>query len=206
MIIYDVEQGSKEWYLTRKAKVTGTNFGKLFGADDLKLIDKLIAETVSDEIEDTGYQSEEMMRGQEYEPLARAAFEKDRNVKVDVYGFVASMRYPWLGYSPDGHVKTEDGKHKIGIEIKCPNTSTHVRYIRMNQIPNEYKYQVRLIFLVCPDIEEVVFISYDPRFYKRPMWTISVKREEIAEELKVAEVALIKFRGKFEKYLDQVTF
>lgn len=206
MIIHNVQQGSKEWFAIRKAKVTGTRFKELFGADDLKLIDRLIAESVSDEIEEDGYRSEEMLRGEEYEPLARAEYERQAGVKVDVHGFISSEKYPWLGFSPDGLIMGEAGLYTEAIEIKSPSTHTHVRYIRMNQIPNEHKYQVRLIFLVCPTIERVTFISYDPRFYKRPLWTFIVTREEIAEELKVAEVALVKFRAKFEKYYEQVIF
>lgn len=206
MIIHDVIQGSKEWLALRRKKVTGTRFKDLFGSDDLKLIDKLIAEEVSDEVEEQGYISEEMLRGEEYEPLARDAYSKKNLVQVETFGFISSDKYPWLGFSPDGLIGGEDRTYKEAIEIKCPSTHTHVRYIRMNQIPNEHKYQVRLIFIVCPTVEKVTFISYDPRFYKRPIWTKTVTRAEMADELRAAEVQAIKFRGKFEKYYEQVTF
>lgn len=205
MIIHECEQGSKEWYQLRHAKVTGTTFGKIFGADDLKVVDRLIAETVSDEIEETGYKSEEMQRGDEYEPLVRKEYEKQRAHKVDVFGFISSERFPWMGYSPDGIIKVGEVYRKA-IEIKCPDTKTHVRYIRMDKVPNEYKHQVLLIFLVCPTIEEVTFISYDPRFYKRPYWSISVARCEMIDEIKAAESKATSFREKFEKYYEQVTF
>jgi hypothetical protein len=205
MIIHFVEQGSKEWLELRKGKVTGTRFKQLFSADDLKLIDELIAEEVSGEIDEDAYMSKEMLRGDEYEPLARAAYEKAFGVKIDVHGFISSSKYPWLGYSPDGCI-LDGSKYVEGIEIKCVDTKTHVRYIRMNQIPPEHKYQVRLIFLVCPDIEKVTFVSYDPRFYKRPMFTVSVTRQEMSDEIRLAEMQLIKFRGKWEKWHDIVTF
>lgn len=207
MIIHDVIQGSAEWFALRRAKVTGTRFSKVFSADDLKLIDLLIAEEVSQEVEDEGYKSEEMLRGEEYEPLARDTYAKQIGKDIDIHGFITSEKYSWLGYSPDGLIKG-DGEliYREGIEIKSPSTHTHVRYIRMDQIPNEHKYQVRLIFIVCPTVQKVTFISYDPRFYKRPIWTRTVTRAEMADELRAAEVQLIKFRGKFEKYYEQVTF
>lgn len=206
MNIHNVIQGSPEWLALRRKKVTGTRFKDLFGADDLKLIDKLIAEEVSEEVEEQGYISEEMLRGEEYEPLARAAYEKVNDCKVEVHGFISSAKYPWLGYSPDGLIANANKIYTEGIEIKCPSTHTHVRYIRMNQIPNEHKYQVRLIFIVCPTVDKVTFISYDPRFYKRPMFTYTVTRAEMADEIRAAEAQAIKFRGKFEKYYEQVTF
>jgi hypothetical protein len=178
----------------------------MFSADDLKLIDCLIAEEVSQEIEEEGYKSEEMLRGEEYEPLARATYAKQVGKEIDVHGFITSEKYPWLGYSPDGLIKGESGLYEEGIEIKSPSTNTHIRYIRMDQIPNEHKYQVRLIFIVCPTVQKVTFISYDPRFYKRPIWTKTVTRSEMADELRAAEVQAIKFRGKWEKYYEQVTF
>lgn len=206
MIFHDVEQGSKEWYALRRAKVTGTRFKDMFGADDLKLIDKLIAESVSEEIEEEGYKSEEMLRGDEYEPIARAEYEKIVGKKIEVHGFISSSKYPWLGYSPDGLIANDQNVYTEAIEIKSPSTHTHVRYIRMNQIPNEHKYQVRLIFLVCPTVEKVTFISYDPRFYKRPMFTYTVTRAEMADEIRAAEAQAIKFRKKFDMYYELVTF
>lgn len=206
MIIHSVEQGSPEWFALRRAKVTGTRFKEIFAADDLKLVDKLIAESISEEVEEEGYKSEEMLRGDEYEPLARAYYAKQIGKEIDVHGFITSEKYPWLGYSPDGLIKGESALYEEGIEIKSPSTHTHVRYIRMDKVPTEHIGQVKLIFIVCPTVQKVTFISYDPRFYKRPIWIKTVTRSEMADELRAAEVQLIKFRGKFEKYYEQVTF
>lgn len=203
MIIHNVEQRSDEWKRLRLAKVTGTRVKDAIGANNLKLIDTLIAEKVSQEIEDEPFLSLPMMRGLDYEPVARKDYEKKKDRNVTQVGFITSEKYPWLGYSPDGLIL---GKEVRGLEIKCPNTNAHVRYIRMNCIPNEYKYQIYTAFIVCPDMKELDFVSWDSRFNLKPLHIITITRESIATELKETEAGLVKFWAKYEKYYNQVTF
>jgi len=92
-------------------------------------------------------------------------------------------KYDWLGFSPDGLVKDGNGKYTHAIEIKCPNTSTHVKYIRMGGIPNEYKYQIFGAFIVCQDLMSLDFISYDTRFGIKPMHIYTIRREDIFKEI-----------------------
>ena len=201
MITHNIEQGTPEWKRLRLGKITGTRVKDLMAKDNLKLVDTLIAERVSDEIEEDGFINAAMQRGIDYEPVARKEYEKKTGRKVDQFGFITSSEFEWLGYSPDGLI---DGK--IGLEIKCPSTAAHVMYIRMNCLPNEYKYQIFTAFLVCPDMIEMDFVSWDSRFTIKPIHIITIKRQDIAEEIASVRVELIKFWAKFEKYYDQVTF
>lgn len=202
----DYPQGSDKWKRLRLSKITGTRIKNIMKADNLSVVDELIAEAISDEIEEDGFINEAMQRGIDYEPLARMEYEKLNNCSVEQFGFLQSDKYEWLGLSPDGLISNEAGLYIKGIEIKCPATATHVRYIRQNTLPNEYKYQVYNYFLVCQNLEEIDFISYDTRFGIKPLHIINIKRADIEKEIQNTEMELLKFRKKYEEYYKQVTF
>lgn len=204
MKIYTVEQGSEEWKQLRLGMITGTRLKDVPKADNLSLVDKLIAEKISQTIEEI-YQTQAMKWGTDNEPKARRAYEKEKEVSVSQVGFCVSDKYKFLALSPDGLIK-EGVKYIKGIEIKCPDTSTHVRYIRQNKLPAEHKYQVLDYFIVCQDIESLDFISYDPRFVIKPLHVITVTRLELAEEIRAIEYELEKFWEKYEKYYNQIIF
>lgn len=205
MIIHkDINQGSLEWLQLRLGKITGSRIKEAMAKDNLSLVDKLIAESVTDEVEES-YVSREMQRGKDLEPIAKAYYAKMTNQKIEEVGFISSEKYDWLGFSPDGLIKKQR-KYIKGIEIKCPSTHTHIRYIRQNQLPNEHKYQVFGLFLIAQDVEEVDFISYDDRFSIKPLHIVTIKRSEVETELLELETALIKFNEKFKKYYDAILF
>lgn len=203
-IFKDIKQGSPEWFNLKLGKITGSRVKDVLKTDNLSLVDELIAEIITEQMEEC-YQSFEMQRGSELEPIARKAYEEFKGVSVEQVGFISSGKYPWLGLSPDGLIANGE-KYVKGIEIKCPKTSTHVKYIRQNTLPNDYKPQVLLYFLVGKNIDEVDFISYDNRFTIRPIHIVTVKREEVQKDIDELEKALLKFWDKFEKYYNQITF
>lgn len=205
MKIYkDIEQGSIEWLKLRLGKVTGTTLGELMGADNLKLVDRLIAEMISEQVKEIRI-SEEMQRGADMEPIARQAYEEYTGQKVEQFGFLQSDKFEWFGLSPDGLIN-ENGKYLKGVEIKCPDTATHVKYIRQNTLPAEYKYQVYSYFIVNKDHIEHDFVSFDNRFTIKPIHIVNVRREDIRHDLEQIEAAMEKFWKKFEKYYSIVTF
>lgn len=206
MIVYkDIEQGSTEWYKIRHAKVTGTDVKDAIKPDNLKKVDELIAQLGSDCVEEDGYCSPAMQRGKDLEPLARRIYERLNKVKVTQAGFIQHEIYDWLGLSPDGLV--HNGKTWIGgTEIKCPNTETHVRYIRMDVVPVEYRSQVLSYFIIGEDIDYVDFVSYDNRYAIKPIFQKRTYRKDVAEEVKATEEALVKFWEKVQKYNMAITF
>lgn len=205
MIIHDVKQGTEEWLKLRRGKITGSRLKDVMKADNLSLIDELIAERISDEVEEN-YVNEAMRRGTEQEPFARRWYEDRTGIKIIQHGFLQSKKYPFLGHSPDGIQYNAEGKPVKGIEIKCPNTSTHVKYIRMGKFPNEYKYQGINFFIVNPELESLDFISFDDRFSVQPMFVKTITREEWKEEIEKAIFEVEKFWVKFESYYNDIIF
>jgi putative phage-type endonuclease len=97
-----------------------------------------------------------MIRGTEQEPIARAAYEAHTGVFVDQVGFVPHPTIQWLGASPDGLVG--DGL----VEIKNPNTATHLQYRKAGKVPAKYKNQM-MLQLACTGRKWCDFVSFDSR-------------------------------------------
>ena len=200
MIEINIEQGSQEWLKLRLGKITGTRVKNIFKSDNLTLIDEIIAEIVSEEIEEN-YVNSAMQRGKDLEPIVRQIYQKVKGIEIQEIGFCMSDESDFLGLSPDGYTIDRVG----GIEIKCPSTKTHVKYIRQNKIPSEYICQVYTNFIVNKKLEWLDFISYDDRFKSRPMWIKRVHRTEILAELSMTEIGIKDFEKKILKFYKQIT-
>ena len=79
------------------------------------------------------FQSAEMKFGTETEPLARMAYEARTGAMVEEQGFIKHATLPWTGCSPDGFIGA-DGM----VEIKCPNTATHIETLLGKGVPSEH--------------------------------------------------------------------
>lgn len=198
---HNMQQGSYEWHEMRCAKVTGTVFKKLMGADMLSLIDRIIAQQETGYIDDDGFVSDAMQRGTDLEPVAAKEYEVRTGVTLERIGFIHSVVHPLFGYSPDGLVG-DAGE----IEIKCPSTESHVRYIRQDQVPNDYKWQVLEKFILRPELEWVDFVSFDPRFGKKPMFIYRQMRGDVIEDIEKGIEQIAKFEQKFEEIRAKVLF
>jgi predicted phage-related endonuclease len=94
-------------------------------------------------IERLGGQSESftsaaIQRGTETEPLARSAYEVETGQMVTECGFIMHPELDRFGASPDALVG-DDGL----LEIKCPNTSTHIDFIRSRKPAGQYIWQMQ---------------------------------------------------------------
>lgn len=177
MKIHNMKQGSPEWLEVRRGKITGTGFKKVLskrGNTRMDYMRELALERKTG-ISSEGYCNETMEWGIATEPQARAYFEKEFDVKVEQVGFIESTLPDfenYVGVSPDGLVLSDRT-----IEIKCPNTETHLKYMAQNRLPSEYEPQVQGILWVT-EREWCTFISFDPRCKEQPFWSIQVKRDE----------------------------
>lgn len=200
MIIHDVVQGSGEWHELRIGKITSSRLKRAISDKYLELIDEMIAE-IEVGVDDDDFVSDDMQRGLDLEPLAVIEYERITGVKTTVIGFVQSSELPILGHSPDRYVG------KVGaLEVKCPNTKNHIKYLRHDKLPTDYRPQVKTYFLCNPDLEWVDFMSYDPRLGKKPVFIKRVERGELQAELDSDWAKLINFNEKFEYYKDTLLF
>ena len=188
----DLVQGSDEWLEARRGLVTASVVGKLITARTVKpasnddsraLTALLVAERITGHV-DPVYVNDDMMRGHEVEPIARARYAEHYGVEVRESGFLVLDHggLGWrLGYSPDGLVG-DDGL----IEVKAPRAKTHLRTILSGEVPAFHMPQIQAGLLVSGR-DWCDFISYCggmPMFTKRvsidPRWFNAI--EEAVEQ------------------------
>lgn len=80
------------------------------------------------------------------------------------------------------------------LEIKCPTTTAHIRRLKADVVPEEYRAQM-LVQLLCTGRQWVDFVDYDPRLkgdYERlQFW--SIRFEPTLEELEDAKEKCLEF-------------
>lgn len=159
----DLIQGSPEWIAARVGKVTASRIADLmaktkngYGASRANYMAELIAERLTGQPADR-YTNAAMQWGTETEPQARAAYEFHCDVQVVEVGLVPHPHIEDAAASPDGLV-CQDGL----IEIKCPNTATHIDTLLSQTIPDKYIKQMQFQ-LACTARDWCDFVSFDPR-------------------------------------------
>ena len=170
MKIHMMEQGSEEWLKIRCGKVTASHFSDVMskGQGRKTYMLKLAAERATGVVQPS-FKNEAMQWGNDQEPFARACYESSEHSVVDQVGFVEVNDY--VGVSPDGLVDDEGC-----IEIKCPNTATHIGYIESGKLPAKYKAQVQGQ-LWATNRDWCDFVSYDPRNGDNGYFCVRVERD-----------------------------
>jgi putative phage-type endonuclease len=158
-----MEQRTDEWFAARLGKVTASRIADVmaktktgYGASRANYMAELIVERLTGQKGDS-YQNAAMIWGTNTEPLARAAYEAHRGVLVEETGFVPHPSGAMTGASPDGLVG-DDGL----VEIKCPNTATHIDTLMSDDAPPKYFAQMQWQ-MACTGRAWCDFVSFDPR-------------------------------------------
>lgn len=155
------EQGTKEWLEERLGHVTGSKVSDAIAKKGTATRDnylwQLVAERLTGQIQESFSPNAAMIRGTAEEPIARAAYEAHSGHFVDQIGFVKHPTIEWFGASPDGLVG-DDGL----VEIKNPNSATHLAYRKAGQAPAKYRYQM-MAQLACTGRKWCDFVSFDSR-------------------------------------------
>jgi putative phage-type endonuclease len=159
----EIIQGSDEWKQLRLGKVTASRVADViaktktgYSASRANYLAQLIAERLTGTVAEA-YTNAAMQHGTETEPEARAAYEFYQGVTVREVAFVPHPSIDQAGCSPDGLVG-EDGL----VEIKCPNTATHLETLLGQGIPSKYEAQIQFQ-MACTGRAWCDFVSYDPR-------------------------------------------
>lgn len=205
------EQRTAEWFAARLGKVTGSRVADLmaktksgYSASRANYMAELICERL------TGQQGERftnaaMAWGTETEPQARAAYEFLTDRAVVETGFVMHPTLADFGASPDGLVG-DDGL----LEIKCPNTATHIETLLNEAVPGKYTTQMQAQ-MACTGRAWCDFVSFDPRLPgDLQLWVKRVDRDaafitEMESEIRAflteldAKVEALRTRYSMEK-------
>jgi len=170
-------QGTPEWHAARIGKITGSRFKDVLstrGATRANYMRELLTERKTGRAIQ-GYCSPEMEWGIQTEPQARTYYEKWSGLTVEQVGFIDHPQELYNGYvgvSPDGLI-LDNGC----IEIKCPNTDTHLEYISKAVVPTKYIPQIQgALWVTGRDFCN--FISFDPRVPEQPFFCTRVERDQ----------------------------
>jgi predicted phage-related endonuclease len=98
-----------------------------------------------------------MQWGTDQEPVARQVYAARHSLDVSEIGFVDHPEINMSGASPDGLV----GVWGL-VEIKCPNTATHLDTLLSETVPGKYITQMQWQ-MACTGREWCDFVSFDPR-------------------------------------------
>lgn len=198
-----MEQRTEEWFEARMGCVTASRTADVmaqtksgYSASRANYMAELICEKLTGERQG-GFSSAAMQWGTETEPQARMAYEIMTGATVVETGFVPHPEIAGFGASPDGLIG-DDGL----IEIKCPNTATHIDTLLSDKVPGKYITQMH-VQMLCTGRKWCDFVSFDPRLpVELQMFTKRVERDDkLAEEI-VTEVQ--KFLAEMEAKIDQL--
>mgnify|MGYP001031282802 CR=1 FL=1 len=198
----EIVQGTPEWFAARCGLVTASRVADVvartksgWAASRANYEAQLIAERLTGVVAEV-FTNEAMRRGTDTEPFARAAYEFYRNADVTEVGFVAHPRITESGASPDGLV----GGHGL-VEIKCPNTATHIDTLLGATVPAKYLTQMQWQ-MACTGRTWCDFVSFDPRMPETMrLFVARVPRDadRIAELEAEVEAFLVELRQKVDR-------
>ena len=198
-----VEQGSIEWLHMRLGKLTASRMADVLAttksgpsASRKNYLAQLVAERMTGQPAES-FNNAAMQWGTDNEPLARAEYEMIKDIMVDQVDFVDHPTIEWCGASPDGLC----GDNGL-VEIKCPNTATHIDYILAGVTPSKYHPQMALQ-LLCTGREWCDFVSYDPRMPDKHKLFIA-RFTPGAEYLEKVESAAVEFLADVQDVINKL--
>ena len=199
-----IEQRSSAWFEARLGRVTASRVADVIAKTKSGYSasrDNYMAQLICERL--TGQQGESftnaaMTWGTETEPLARSAFEAYADVMVEEVGFVPHPSIEMSGASPDGLV----GLFGM-LEIKCPNTATHIDTLLSQTVPGKYITQMQWQMRCC-ERQWCEFVSFDPRLPQDLQ--LFVKRVEFDPEyVAMLEKEVIQFLAELDDKVNKLT-
>ena len=202
MDIQEVQQRTDAWHQLRVGKVTASRVADIIAktktgpsASRENYLAQLVCERLTGKPAES-YSNSAMQWGTDTEPFARAAYEARMDLLVTEVGFVNHPWIPLSGASPDG--LASEGM----VEIKCPNTATHIETLLTKTVPAKYITQM-MWQMACADRPWCDFVSFDPRLPEKHQ--LFIKRINYDPEMvNLLENSVIQFLGDVDLKIQQL--
>lgn len=197
-----MEQRTEEWHKARLGKVTASRVadvlakiktGEAAARKNYKM--ELVVQRLTG-LPGESFSNAAMEWGSEQEPFARMAYEAHTGTFVQEVGFIEHSQIKDFGCSPDGVVC--EGL----IEIKCPNTSTHIETVLDNKAPSKYIAQMQCQMAVT-GAKWCDFVSYDPRV-PDDLQLVVVRVDRDQEYIDSMEVEVKQFLSEVDDLFNQL--
>jgi len=197
-----MDQGTTEWFAARCGRVTASRVADIiaktktgYSTSRDNYMAQLVCERMTGKPAES-YSNAAMQHGTDTEPFARAAYEAKADILVTEVGFIT---HPWItmsGASPDG--LAGDGL----VEIKCPNTATHIQTLLDQKVPEKYITQM-MWQMACTERPWCDFVSFDPRMPEKHQ--LFIKRIDFDKQLVDSlENSVIQFLGDVDLKIQQL--
>lgn len=166
--IVNCEQRSPEWVAARLGKLTGSVAGDMMtriksgeSAARRNLRVRLALERLTNRSQERKFMVEAVQWGIDHEPAATAIYEARTGNILEPVGF-CDVPGLMAGCSLDSFIADGSGI----VEVKCPESATHLEYLRTKKLPLEYYWQC-LHNCWITGAQFADFVSFDPRFEER---------------------------------------
>ena len=197
-----MEQRTDDWFAARLGKVTASRVADViaktktgYGAGRANYMADLVVERLTGQ-KASSFSNAAMEWGTEQEPNAKAAYAAKTGILVEDVGFIDHPTVAMSGASPDGFA--EDGL----IEVKCPNTATHLEYVLAELPPLKYFTQMQWQ-MACTGRPWCDFVSYDPRLPERlQLLVVRVPRDD--DYIKMLEQEVTTFLQELDDKLNKL--
>lgn len=198
-----IEQGTDAWKMLRCGKVTASRVADIiaktksgYSTSRDNYMAQLICERLTNTVAES-FTNAAMQHGTETEPLARAAYESLNDILVDEVAFVPHPTIAMSGASPDGLVGNEGL-----LEIKAPNTATHIDTLLSETVPTKYYTQMQFQ-LACTGRKWCDFVSFDNRLpAELQLFVKRVPRDDVF--IKQAEAEIVKFIAELDDKINKL--
>jgi putative phage-type endonuclease len=172
-------QRTEEWYAARLGKVGASRIGDLmaqtrsgYGASRGNLMAELIVERLTGTAYN-GYTNAAMQWGIDHESEAKEAYAFLTDAVLNDVGFLDHPTIAMAGASPDALV----GASGL-VEVKCPNSATHIETLLTGTIDVKYRLQMQFQ-MATTGRAWCDFCSYDPRMPpSMQFWLKRVERDD----------------------------
>jgi putative phage-type endonuclease len=197
-----MEQRTDDWFAARLGKVTASRVADViaktktgYGAGRANYMADLVVERLTGQ-KASSFTNAAMEWGTEQEPNAKAAYAAKTGILVEDVGFIDHPTVAMSGASPDG--LAEEGL----VEIKCPNTATHLEYIFDGKPPQKYVTQMQWQ-MACAGKPWCDFASFDPRLPERlQLLVVRVLRDD--DYIKMLEQEVTIFLQELDDKLNKL--
>ena len=187
----NISQGTPEWFAMRNGKVSASRINDMiaktksgWSTSRENYMYELAIERLTGQKTET-FTSEHMRWGTENEPLARSAYQVKKNIFVTEVAWVNHFSVKNAGCSPDGLIDDDRGI----IEIKCPLTKTHIKWMIDGVPPKEHTNQMMWQMAVTGR-HYCDFVSFDPRLPEDlQLFVVRLERDDKYIEMLTDEVA-----------------
>ncbi len=176
-----MKQQTPEWHQAKLGRASASRISDImartksgYGAGRKNYMTELLCERLTGERSEF-YVNAAMHHGIDTEPMAISEYEFNTDSMVVPVGFVDHPSIPMCGASPDGLV----GDYGL-IEVKCPNTATHIETFLGNPIKRGYVLQMHWQ-MICTGRVWCDFVSFDNRL--PPNLSMHISRVAIDNDL-----------------------